>query len=161
MQFLQFKLQSADSDRGSEIFCLFIRFHRGNLCIAVRDYSIYPGSTDDASVIVNCQRFSLAVCLLCGIGKFLLSFFCHCQVNNILGVAERLILLDARLSILDIGTGQHDGAVCQQLINRLIHNVSVTVGAVCVLYQLTGIVRISVRICLGNKIQSAGTSQLL
>ena len=114
----ELNLQSADTDRGSQVFRLFDRILTSDNRAAVSDRRLHRGDTDKVAIIVNTNRLFCGKSLGRSIRKSLLSFIIKGQGDNDLLVAH-IVLLVARLGISDLSTGDDSISVRDDLVEIL------------------------------------------
>ena len=92
----------------------------------------------------------------CGFGKSLFAFIIKCQGNNDLLISH-IVLLVASLGVSDLGAGDNSVAVIDDLLQFL----SQDVFHIAAFSDAELIVFLALVICLADKVQRAGTTQIL
>ena len=106
--FFQFYTQATDTDRRSQLLCLFIFHGSFNDCLTICNFCIYSWDTDQFTIIIDCDRFFRLFCRFGCFCKFFCTFLCHRKLNNIFICSCCGILIRTGLCTLDICSGQND-----------------------------------------------------
>ena len=154
MKLLQLKLQATDTDGRSQIFCLLITAHTGYGGLSIGENTANGGYAYKITVIINTKGFILGVCISGSLRKFLGTLCSHGQSHHIFHVAH-FVLTALCDCFLHVRTFNFNGTVRKQFINGLIQRIS------ALALTGVGIIFISFRIRLRNKIQCTGPSQIL
>ena len=155
-QTLQLDLQAADADRGGKVLCILDGALTGDHRAAVCDGSLNGGHTDKMSVIIDTDGLAGGKSLGGSSSKSLAPLIVECEGDDDLLVAH-IILLISCLGIRDLCAGDNRVAVSNDLLKTLGQDVFYT----AVLSEAQLIVLVACIIGLPNKVERAGTTQIL